>query len=573
MKEYAAEALASDMPRARALAEAARARAVMKGHLPQVAPWEQMIGEMEAMALAMPVDWPPVERIWFEFSVGLLEQMLDNKDVFLHRFLRIDAQDCPASVRDQTRFYLNQQLVYVLLSVGDLEGAYACSVELLASAKRIGLASKSIYYNHLLTLGTSGRFDEAQALMTSMPELRQPEFWTEYPGAQTVVHWCDAHAASAPPWDRAWIEREHPIPERRGSAAHANLVWMLADLCNLAGQPARAARMIGEFLESDAGSIAAPSLLNGTMLYQTLSQALEALGDVAGALGALRKAQEYAHTWTLQGAAARLQALHLAAPGAQPAMQERRVSSLRQLAVVPPPAPPERQLVAYVSHEIRNPLNGVLGMIGLLGMSKLDDQQRRQLQLAATSARMALTLCNDLLDLAKIDAGRLELNPTSCELAPLLDEVVQNFMPIAQSKGLPLILELDPALPREVWLDRLRLQQVLMNLVSNAVKFTARGQVVLAVRLVDGTSGECLRIEVTDTGVGLTTQERSRLFQEFSQAHAGVAAQYGGTGLGLALSYRLVMAMGGRIDVESSPGRGSRFWFEVACEAGSLLLT
>ena len=224
------------------------------------------------------------------------------------------------------------------------------------------------------------------------------------------------------------------------------------------------------------------------------------------------------------------------------------------------------RLLAHVSHEMRNPLNGVLGMIALLQMSELSEAQRRQLQLADSSARMALTLCNDLLDLAKIDAGRLEIRPAPCLLTQALDEVVQTFLPSAQFKGVELRLELDATLHEQVLLDRLRLQQVLMNLVANAIKFTRRGHVLLSVRWVQAPSGGRLRVEVSDTGIGIAPHEQDRLFQEFSQANGSVEAEFGGTGLGLALCRKLVRAMGGHIDLSSTPGQGSCFWFEIPCQ-------
>ena len=194
--------------------------------------------------------------------------------------------------------------------------------------------------------------------------------------------------------------------------------------------------------------------------------------------------------------------------------------------------------------------------------SDLDDKQRKYLDLAQSSAQMLLALCNDVLDLAKIDSGRFELHLELNDVAAVAREVVQIFEPQAAIKRLALNCDIAQNLPERLLCDRLRIQQLLMNLLSNALKFTRRGSIdiELAWRPSSASAGQ-LEVAVRDTGCGLSEEAQSRLFQEFTQADSSVAQLHGGTGLGLALCRNLVELMGGEIGVTSAPGEGSTFRF------------
>jgi signal transduction histidine kinase len=220
------------------------------------------------------------------------------------------------------------------------------------------------------------------------------------------------------------------------------------------------------------------------------------------------------------------------------------------------------RLLAHVMHEMRNPLNGLLGMTSLLMLSQLDDQQRKYVRLAQSSAQMIMGLCNDLLDLARMDAGRLALHPEPADVGAILRETLQILEPLAQAKRLSLEGSIAAALPAPLLVDRLRLRQVCMNLLGNAIKFTPTGRVQMIVEWQPQAPrrGE-LRVTVADTGPGLDAAQRARLFQEFEQVGDDPSAA--GAGLGLAVCRRLVGLMGGVIDVASQPGHGSAFWFTV----------
>lgn len=217
-------------------------------------------------------------------------------------------------------------------------------------------------------------------------------------------------------------------------------------------------------------------------------------------------------------------------------------------------------LLANVSHELRTPMHGVLGLTDLLLESELSSAQREQLELLQRSGRSLVVLLNDLLDMSKVEAGKMGLDPIDFELRGLLEDLRAMHHPVAHAHGLTLTLEVD-ALPPAVRGDALRLRQVLNNLLNNAIKFTPRGSVTLTAR---GTPEGRFHFEVKDTGIGIAPDALPRLFSAFSQAEAGITRRYGGTGLGLALSGELVALMGGKIEVQSQLGHGTTMRFSIS---------
>ncbi len=224
------------------------------------------------------------------------------------------------------------------------------------------------------------------------------------------------------------------------------------------------------------------------------------------------------------------------------------------------------QFAAMVSHEVRTPLNGVIGMLDILREMDLPKRPKDCIEVAWTSARTLSDLTNGILDVSKLEAGKLELEESDFDLHNLIEEVFNLFLKQSQSKGIQLAYSFSPSVPDRVAGDTLRLRQVLTNLINNAVKFTEAGNIAVKVSCSEASDQKLkLLFEISDTGIGLSNEAQQRIFDPYSQAERSTSRKYGGTGLGLAICKHLVNLMGGEIGVVSCPGGGSTFWFSVTC--------
>jgi signal transduction histidine kinase/DNA-binding response OmpR family regulator len=223
------------------------------------------------------------------------------------------------------------------------------------------------------------------------------------------------------------------------------------------------------------------------------------------------------------------------------------------------------EFLANMSHEIRTPLNGVIGFTDLLTKTKLNETQHQYLGIISQSSNALLNTINDILDFSKIEAGKLEIHATRCNLHELLGEAADVVKYQVQSKRLEFLLNIAPNVSKFVWVDEVRIKQILINLLGNAVKFTETGEVELKIQLIAGKSSgsQIYRFSVSDTGVGIHPDKMLKIFEAFSQEDASVTKKYGGTGLGLTISNRLLELMGSKLEVSSTLGKGSLFFFDL----------
>ncbi len=301
-------------------------------------------------------------------------------------------------------------------------------------------------------------------------------------------------------------------------------------------------------------------------------------GRMTGYIGVTIKAANY-HRWVLRvgrmalvgaGVAVILAILGgLAAARTERARMAADAAIRRARELAEAAASAKSQFVANMSHEIRTPMHGVLGFTDLLSRTALNSTQRKYVDTMRTSAESLLVIINDILDFSKLEAGKMDLVRTSYSFAQVVEDAEALLRAQATAKGLELRTSYPGSIGKTNTGDPGRVRQVILNLLGNAIKFTQSGSVQVSVVRMPGAGGETIRVEVSDTGIGIPPGQLELIFDDFTQADGGSGRQQGGTGLGLSISKRLVTLMGGEIGVVSQPGVGSTFWFTIPadCEA------
>ena len=483
---------------------------------------------------------------------------------------------CDLGAHPLLRWKVGIAMAALFVSVGDLDGAREVIRITLAKVPDVGRRGVTLHFHHLLVLAVSEEWTAAVEIISSHPWLSDVETFVAMPGLPELIALVWVNTGRG---DEADAMLDHPLPAW-ADESHllcATRAWACATVHLARGRPIRAKEVLLHYLTKvDSGEhLLAP--LNGTQIYRRLSEANEALGDWPEALGNIKRSQSFCISWIGQSVHTRLKVLHSADRRSGDAVKAQRMQMLERAVQVAQTELAEgrdamsrqQRYFAHLVHELRNPAASVAGMTSLLMMTSLDERGQRYVGLMRGAAEMLQALCTDLLDIAKLEAGQFQLNLAGHDLGAALAESTDLWRATARLNGVNIELHLDPDLPSRLWCDRLRIQQILMNLLRNAVKFTRQGEIIVTIRWVSSDDGHCgeLRGEVRDTGIGIAKDAIGKLFKEFTQANSSIAEQFGGTGLGLALCRNLVDLMGGSIGVDSELDVGSRFWFTLPLQA------
>ncbi len=533
---------------------------------------------------------PPAERFWTEVALCALHTAQAARDDAWACGLRAQvlAQDVG---HDLLQAVAALRLAQTFIDDHEATTATALLDQAVAAAQRCGPLPVALHHELLLALLWAGHMRQAASWLDAQPTLLNPALLQRLPSLA-------AAAALARTWQGRHEEAQRLLnatpPPGNGHTLPALQVWVVAAAHLQLGLPVLARSLIEQglaWLQVPGLRPLAPQLAR---LYGLLGLACEAQRDTAGAQRAFAGAQgDGAHTLPVGRSGAGASAPSDPSAASRGPIDESAEHPAANPSVADGPTdgggPDWRagrsRFLTCIAHEMRNGVFGVQGPLSLLQVSALTPEQCRTLDLAQRSSQGLLALCNDVLDLARMDARRFALRPEPTDLAPLLADTLQTARLAAQARRLQLHWQVSDRLPSALWCDGQRVQQVLLNLTSNAIKFTREGSVTVDVQWRPALPGQAagqLTVSVQDTGPGLTAPARALLFKDFAQllqhdenapgtpqaGDAAAAAADPGLGLGLAISQGLVQQMGGSMGVDSTPGQGSRFWFSLPMQLG-----
>lgn len=527
---------------------------------------------------------PPFERIWSHLALLRLQMANNQFDRALHSAMA--ALQCAEEADDPIlRVHADFLLAFVFLAVGDHEGCEPilerARAGMLASGGTAALQG-GLDLNLMITYCLRRQFGKALTVARDWPGHDQAPLPPALGRLRNGLALMQLGLGRPELADQLLGDDARVSYYAPQSIALWN--WVKARVQLALGNPAYVLHTTRAFIDSCTAAGVPLLPLNAAQLYGVLGEAYEQVDDYRAALQAWRQSQMGCFNWVAESVTMRLMVLRhegqlpADAPHHMERLDRMRQAAAAAIAEARAPVPmaavaapgkadaamPSMRLLAHVSHEMRNPISGMLGMTSLLMLSDLDARQRRYLDLAQSSARMLLSLCDGVLDLAKIEVGRFVLGREDFDPHALVDDLVQTMRSLVKKDKVEMFCRIDIGVPHGLVGDPLRIRQIVMNLLSNAAKFTSQGRIDVRVEGSPLPGGRhLLCIEVADTGMGMTPEVCARLFNEFTQADSSIAQNFGGSGLGLALCRNLAQIMGGRISVQSEPGVGSCFRVEL----------
>lgn len=526
---------------------------------------------------------PPAERLWTDALLCMRAAEAGHLDEAMHAGVVAERLAAESGIELLTAVAAHS-LASAFLAAGDFNGVLELQPRAIAALRGSGITKVTTYFTWMVALLQSGRPADVLKVLDDNPWMAGRQVLENCPHLGSLL--ACALAESGRRIEAQMLLRAlRPVRADDAMQLLDARTWLSARMLLATDKPADARRLLQAHLDVMAQRQHEPTTTDGIQLHLAFSNACEALDDWPAAMQALRRSQAYEARWKGRNMHSRLRLMRQQVSSsldAKPAMEaphdagtgtttvtDMPPAAHSATAAAVPDAKQQTRYVAHVAHEMRNPVGGMIGLTTMLKMSRLDERQRVWVDQMQSSGQVLLELCNNLLDMAKIESGKFDLEPDPIDVGPLVTQVMAAHGAAADAKQLQLRSEIDAGVPT-LMLDRKRVTQIVNLLLDNAIKFTAAGHVRLQVgwRSLAGGHGE-LRVAVHDTGPGLDAGQQATLFKDLAQLGGINGSNAAGSGLSLGLCRALVRRMGGQMGVDSAPGRGSCFWFTLQPELAS----